>query len=185
MIQFKCHLQWKPSLTIQSELDVSLLYPMIPHIHLQQSTYHTALHGLVSIPIIPWAPWGQGLWLGLIFLCILSAHGKYSKNFYGWTDGWIDRWMDNLSWTIRIHFQIIQQVAEEDKSWAEDGLSYLSQWSLSSWWFPDLGTESLSLWLRILHSPKSLPLQAPSAAPRNYRCRKQSENQHLKNLANT
>ena len=29
---------------------------------------------------------------------------------------WMDGWMGNLSWTISIHFHIIQQVAEEDKS---------------------------------------------------------------------
>lgn len=36
-------------------------------------------------------------------------------------DGW---WMGNLSWTISIHFHIIQQVAEEDK--AEQRLTYLT-----------------------------------------------------------
>lgn len=29
---------------------------------------------------------------------------------------WMGGWMGKLSWTIGIHFHIIQQVAEEDKS---------------------------------------------------------------------
>ena len=177
MIQFKCHFQWKPSLTIQPAVFLfcipwhSISHPPPPRQHWPRSLY-----GLVSVPITARYPVGQGLWLGLIFLCILSTHGKYSSN--------LDGWMGNLSWTISIHFHIIQQVAEEDKSWTEADLSYLSHGSLSSWWAPDPGTASPSLWLWVCRNPRSLPLQAPSAAPCSRQCTKQSENQHLKNPAN-